>query len=66
MVLNKIMDVKYYLKFHVFFHFEVLFFDAWKCTINIDNYSGRKTARVKISVALSNSFLFLGSRWAER
>ena len=30
------------------------------------NYSGRKAARVKVLVALSNSFLFLGSRWAER
>ena len=29
-------------------------------------YSGRKTDRVKVSVALSNSFFFLGSRWAER
>ena len=29
-------------------------------------YSGRKAARVKVSVALSNSFFLLGSRWAER
>ena len=29
-------------------------------------HSGRKADRVKVSVALSNSFFFLGSRWAER
>ena len=33
---------------------------SWLC------YSGFKAARVKVSVAFSNSFLFLGSRWAER
>ena len=34
--------------------------------LRIDYYSGRKADRVKVSVALSNSFFFLGSRWAER
>ena len=29
-------------------------------------YSGRKADRVKVSVALSNSFCFLRSRWAGR
>ena len=29
-------------------------------------YSGRKADGVKVSVALSNSFFSLGSRWAER
>ena len=33
---------------------------SWLC------YSGCKAARVKVSVAFSNSFLFLGSRWAKR
>ena len=33
---------------------------------SLANYSGRKADWVKVSVALSNSFFFLGSRWAER